>query len=145
MDHRIKRECLDRIEFLKEQGLLTDLNVTELFEEGKLCISEANMVFGQPCGVVHVLKNKPVYQKVVDKNFEIKHIATPYFAMAQNTSFGLMISILYVSHYPEQWENERRMLKEQKPFAFVYNIDEDYGEVGPIIYQIINGGPIRTA
>lgn len=144
----VKEECKQRLEILKQQGLITDMDVVGLFENDRLCISEANMMLGQPCGIIFELSDKSEYNNVFKEKITSslnKSGATPYFLMAQNTSLGLLVSVLYVSEYVEQWEMERDDLENQNPCAYVYNIDEGFCEVSYIRYKMLNGGPIRIA
>lgn len=145
MKNAVKKECLARIEILKEQGLMTDLDVTGLFEKGELCVSEANVVLGYPCGVIMPLSQKKSYGDAIRKNLIPLIHGTPYFAMAQNTSYGIMLSVLCVSNNEDAWETERENLENKEPLAFVYNFDDDFEDVGYIVYEMFNGGPIRTA
>ena len=59
--------------------------------------------------------------------------------------FGKMLSLLFVSedHNEEDWSIERP----QKDFvqAYVYNLDEEFGEIGDIFLTSDNGALIRKA
>ncbi len=145
MEEKIKKECIDRIEMLIDQGVLTDIDILGLFEKGELCVSEANMLFGSPCGVIFNLKDKKRYYEIFKNKVENEIYGKAYFIMVQNTSFGMMMSVLYVPNFEEDWELNKADLEERSPYAYIYNFDEDYGEAGYIRYDIFNGGPIRTA
>ena len=69
--------------------------------------------------------------------------ATPYFAMSQNTSYGMMVSFLYIGSDSDLWEDERSDLKCKNPYAYIYNIDNKFSEIGSIRYDMFMGGPIR--
>ncbi len=140
---KIVAEGVRRLEILKSQGLMTDIDVVKMYENDELCVSEANSVFGEVCGVIIPVKNKPKYKGVMEDG-ELSLYGTPYFAIAQNTSFGLMLSVLYISSDESQWPCEREYLSEKAPYAYVYNFDEDFGEIGSIYYDMFNGGPIRV-
>lgn len=142
----LKEECLYRLNLLKEQGLLTDVNVIDLFkDEDTICVSEANRILDMIIGVVMPINQKTIYMKAYNKLLNEYCDVTPYFAMAQNTSFGMMVSFLYVGSNSEYWESEKRDLMNKEPFAYVYNFDEDSLEVGGINFEFFNGGPIRIA
>lgn len=145
MSKSFDEECITRLNMLIDQGVLTDINILKLFEKGELCVSEANMILGEPCGVILNLKEKSKYYEIFKNKVEGDINGKPYFIMVQNTSFGLLMSVLFVSVYAEEWEMDRESLAEHEPLAFVYNINEKFGEVGYIKYDIFNGGPIRTA
>ena len=133
-----------RIEILEEEGMLTDLNVKELLEKGELCVSELTVIF-EVVGVILPIKSKSIYNKTyVDSKNAFKSLMIhPYFALAQNTSLGLLVSFLYVSEYEEEWEYERECLRNHRPLAWVYNIDDETGEIGAIHYKMFSGGPGR--
>ena len=55
-----------------------------------------------------------------------------------------MYSMLYVSNYPEEWEMDREMLKDNIAYAYVYNAtDPVLSEIGSIAVQPVNGGLVR--
>lgn len=140
----VKKECLERINILKEQGLLTDIDVLKMFEnENIVCISEANQLFGEIIGIVMPSTQKKMYQTALANMKNDMPKTTPYFGMAQNTSFGMMVSLLYVGSSPSTWEEERNNLKSKLCYAYVYNVDDEYGEIGSIEYDMFMGGPIR--
>ena len=45
--------------------------------------------------------------------------------------------------YEEEWEYERECLRNHRPLAWVYNIDDETGEIGTIHYKMFAGGPGR--
>lgn len=144
MNDKILKEALLRIEILEEEGMFTDLNIKDLLKKGELCVSELTVIF-EIVGVILPIETKSKYNKVYFDNkkaFESLMIH-PYFALAQNTSLGLLISFLYVSEYEEEWEFERECLRNHRPLAWVYNIDDETGEIGFIHYRMFAGGPGR--
>ena len=144
MNDKILKEALLRIEILEEEGMLTDLNIKDLIEKGKLCVSELKVIF-EIVGVILPIEAKSMYNKAyVDNKNEFKSLMIhPYFALAQNTSFGLLVSFLYVSDYEKQWEYERECLRNHRPLAWVYNINDETGEIGTIHYKMFAGDPGR--
>lgn len=139
-----KKECLDRISILKEQGLITDLDVSKLFkDEGIVCISEANILMGNVIGIVIPSTQKKMYQIALAKMKKDHPKAIPYFGMAQNTSLGMLVSFLYIGSDSKGWNDERNDLKNKQCYAYVYNVDGEYGEIGSIAYDFFMGGPIR--
>ena len=143
---RIQDECINRLNTLKEQGLLTDIDVVELFRKGELCVSEGVMLFGEKTGLILPVSSRPSYKKVLEDelSYLFESSCTPYFVISQQTSFGRLLSVFYVSHDEDEWDDERHMLEERRPLAIVYNFEEDYDEVGQIEYEMFSGGPIRT-
>ena len=140
----VKKECMERINILKEQGLLSDLDILKLFKnEGCVCISEANLLMGEIIGIV-IPATEKIYKTALEYMKMHHPKITPYFGMAQNTSFGMLVSFLYVGSNPSEWEEERNDLKNKQCYAYVYNVDYEFGEIGTIAYDMFMGGPIRT-
>ncbi len=144
MDKIIHDECLKRLDILKEQGLITDIDVTGLFEKGQLCISESHEIFGEDCGIIFPLIGRPSYATVLEKSVFPRLKGTPYMAMVRNTNVGKIITVLFVSPYIKEWEKEREELAQKVSCAYVYNMTLDAIDVGYIRYEMMNGGPVRT-
>ncbi len=59
---------------------------------------------------------------------------------------GQFLSLLYVSHYEEEWEDDRRELQEEGlSAAYVWNVEERFGEIGFIQVKMAQGGLVRVA
>ena len=85
-------------------------------------------------------------EKRLVSKFEKEYDAVVYHVIRNNTSFGVLLSLLYVSNDEEEWEMDREDIKEGTPIAYVYNLDEPmFSEFGSI--EIVNrfGGLVRTA
>lgn len=84
-------------------------------------------------------------QKIV-REFEEKYDAVVYHVIHNNTEFGELYSLLYVSEYEEEWEDDRSDLKDGCPIAYVENIDDGIcSEFGSIGIRMQFGGLVRTA
>lgn len=124
-----KLEALKRLNELKVHP-----NVIEDFKVGKLNRSE----FG---GILYWLNDDE--KEVVDQ-FEEKTNCLVYHAIKNPTEFGELLTLLYVSEYEEEWEQEMADLSELCEFAdgqkgyvvmaYVKNLDDDmcseFGSVG---------------
>lgn len=67
------------------------------------------------------------------REFEAQHNALVYLVVRSYTTLGKMDSLLYVSDYPEEWEYDNQLLKENAVYAYVYNHDmPDCSEIGSI-------------
>lgn len=65
--------------------------------------------------------------------FEEQNNALVYLVVRSYTTIGKMDSYLYVSDYPEEWEQDREDIKEGQPLVYVYNHDmPDCSEFGCI-------------
>ncbi len=143
MDKATHDECIKRLNILKEQGLITDIDVMGRFEKGLLCISEKNEIFGEACGVIFPLEGRPSYGIPLKESVFPRLRGTPYMLMAQDTNMGKMITVLFVSAFPEEWERERDELYRKVSCACVYNMKFGGIDIGYIRYEMMNGGPVR--
>lgn len=67
------------------------------------------------------------------REFEEQNDALLYLVVRSYTNIGKMDSYLYVSNYPEEWEQDREDIKEGQQLVYVYNHDApDCSELGCI-------------
>ena len=93
-------------------------------------------------GVLYWLENKPEYVKAI-KDIEEKHKIFVYHCILNYTELGECLTMLYVSSYPDEWEQDKNELKTGYIVAYVYNLDEIYSEFGSIEIAGANGGIVR--
>ena len=68
-----------------------------------------------------------------------------YHVIYNNTEFGRLLNVLYVSKYQDDWVLDRRDIEEGNVLAYVKNLDDDYcSEYGSIGIKPSIGGLIRT-
>ena len=130
-------------EALKRMAILKLLpNVIEDFKNGVVYYSERqNALFD---GVLYWVSNNEEYEKIL-ADFEKKHEALVYHAQLLHTSFGDMLTLLYVSKDPNEWQQDQEDLKDGVLFAYVANLDGgDYSEFGSVGIVPKNGGVSRT-
>lgn len=85
-------------------------------------------------------------QKKIVREFEEKYNAVVYHVIHNNTEFGELYSLLYVSEYEKEWEDDKSDLTDGCPIAYVKNIDDDIcSEFGSIGIRMQFGGLVRTA
>ena len=131
-----KQEAVFRMQQL---GIMPEC--IEAFENGKLWESETNSI----PGAMYELDGK---EKALVRKFEQEYNALVYHVIhtlcnIRNDNHE-MYSMLYVSNYPEEWEMDREMLKDNIAYAYVYNAtDPDLSEIGSIAIQPVNGGLVR--
>ena len=127
-----KQEAIHRMKMLNLHG-----NVLREFEqENRLNMSE----YG---GFLYWLDSDQ--QAIVDE-FEAEWNALVYHVIHSYTSIGEMLTLLYVSNYPEEWEYDRLDLAEGYPLAYVKNLDDPFlSEIGSVGIECRIGGLIRTA
>lgn len=115
--------------------------IKEFKDEGKLNLSEP--AFGNRVGVLYWLNAEE--QKMVDE-FEKEYGGKVYHVIKNNTAFGLLYSMLYVSKHPEEWESDDEDLEEGYQVAYVKNATDDFlSELGGIQIKPAFGGVVRIA
>ncbi len=76
-------------------------------------------------------------QKKRIAEFEEKYDALVYHVIHSYTEFGELENYLYVSDYPEEWEDDWNDIQEHRQMCYVYNLDmPEYSEVGTIGIKI---------
>ena len=111
-------------------------NVVAEFQQGKLNCSETY-------GALFWLDDA---KKAVVETVETKTGGIVYHTILSNTSFGVMLSCLYVSKHMEEWERDRADMKDGLVFAYVENMSyPDLSELGSIMVKPLAGGLVRTA
>ena len=114
-----KVEAFNRLESL---GLFMD--AWEFNETGEI------RLFLQNADLFLCVKGKELEQI---RAFELSYNALVFAVIRTFTSGGMMDSYLFVSDYPEEWADDRRLLLEGEAMAYVYNHDVPYcSEVGGI-------------
>lgn len=117
-----KKEALERLNILHKQYNLMYNVVTEFEKEDVIYYSEYMNKNMQ--GILYWLSNEERYVNAV-KEFEEKHQALVYHAILVPMEFGLTLSLLYVSPHTEEWETDKRELKEGIFCAYCKNLDDD--------------------
>lgn len=108
--------------------------INEFKKEGVLNLSENG-------GYLYWLE--PNERDMVAK-FEAEHDATVYHVIKSFTTFGVMYSLLYVSAYEEEWDQDMVDIKSGMALAYVVNVDmPDCSEFGSIGIQPSIGGVKR--
>lgn len=142
MQKKMVEECKKRLGILLDMGLWDE--VTKAFEKnGTTCLSETKVLFGV-CGINFTFDEMPEF-KAVKEQFEERYECRVYYGVLSDTACGQLLTLLYVSHDEEEWEDDRRELKEGYPFAYVWNRDEEFGEFGSVGIKMEQGGLVRTA
>lgn len=69
-----------------------------------------------------------------------------YHVIEDETGIGRLITFLYVSTNPDEWEQDKNDLREGLAIAYVVNTDNELcSEFGSVGLKSINGGVVRTA
>ena len=79
------------------------------------------------------------------KEFEEKHSALVYHVIENDTEFGVLKTLMYVSRTPREWPRDRKDLHDGYAFVYVINESEPaFSEFGSIGFKPLNGGLART-
>jgi hypothetical protein len=132
-------EIVERLEILINAGLLTDLNIADIYtNEGEICFSELQNILGQPVGVVNRICAKPIYKKLEEAVAE----QIPYKLYFMMMSADGKMAFLYVSDDEDNWVIEKMALEKGKPYAIVVDPEKMTASDERISYKMINGGPL---
>ena len=138
-----KAEAIKRLELLK---LLPNV-ITDFKSNDTVYYSERqNKIFD---GILYWISNNEDYERLV-KEFEENYDAFVYHAQLTRFSYGLCLSMLFVSKYQEEWEMEREAITNPydgiiDTYAYVANLNEpDFSEIGRIGIIRKNGGISRV-
>lgn len=138
-----KAEAIKRLELLK---LLPNV-ITDFKNNDTVYYSERqNKIFD---GILYWISNNEGYERLV-KEFEENYDALVYHAQLTRFSYGLCLSMLFVSKYQEEWEMEREAITNPydgviDTYAYVANLNEpDFSEIGRIGIIRKNGGISRV-
>lgn len=79
------------------------------------------------------------------KAFEEETQNLVYHVIESNAAIGKMLSLLYVSPYPEEWHGDMEDLECRSPLVYVINLDDEYcSEFGAIGIEEADGILVRT-
>lgn len=138
-----KAEAIKRLELLK---LLPNV-ITDFKNNDTVYYSERqNKIFD---GILYWISNEEDYERLV-KEFEENYDALVYHAQLTRFSYGLCLSMLFVSKYQEEWKMERDAITNPydgviDTYAYVANLNEpDFSEIGRIGIVRKNGGISRV-
>lgn len=129
----MKAEALERMSILKLHP-----NIIKEFE----CANKLNYSYSV-LGFLYWLTDET--QARVDK-FEKETGYLVYHVIENDAEIGRLITFLYVSTTTDEWESERKNLRDGCPIGYVVNTDdENCSEFGSVGIKSLNGGVVRTA
>ena len=134
-----KNEALKRMAMLN----LMPQVIKDFEKNNKVYYSERQNAFFN--AILYWLDNEPNYVEIVDK-FEKEHNCLVYHCQLTHMEFGDLLSLLYVSENEEEWEQDKKDLREGYAFSYIVNIGcECYNDFGTIGIRPSQGGVLRTA
>ena len=126
-----KAEAVSR---MKELGIYNQ-TISQFAELDKISISEP------PFGAFFWIDGEDL-ERV--RKFEQEYNALVFVAIRSYTVDGIMDSFLYVSDYPEEWEDDRQALKDGEAVAYVCNHDAPFcSEIGWISIRLTVAAGLR--
>ena len=125
-------EALKRMELLKMSK-----QCIEAFKNNKVWESEGY-------GALYEVNEDE--QQIIDE-FEASHKEYLVYHMIHDIfEFGEVYTLLYISPYEEEWEQDKQDLKEGYAFVYVYNKDDEFcSEFGSIGFKRNIGGLVRIS
>lgn len=145
---RLKEEALNRMEYLRKQGLMYPVfrsfkkKDTELYRSDRTVLGKTQ--YGKAVvGTLFYLNDE---EKEMVKNLEEEYGFMVYHITHEIFEFGECYDLFIVSNCEDDWNYERELLGQGLTYAYVYNKTiPDYSEFGLIRYKVNGGGIIRTA
>lgn len=121
---------------------LMDNVVKEFEEKGKLYYSERlNQMFN---AVLYWVDNNKEWSNLIEE-FERKWSVMVYHCQLTHTTFGDILSLLYVTKDEEEWEQDRQDIKDGIAYAKCINLsDETLSDYGYIGIKSSMGGIVRV-
>ena len=138
-----KQEALKRLHMLNLHP-----NVLRDFKQGTLNCSD-RIEFGplskfgpSTIGALFWLSDEEQEKvKEIEKKYEI----TVYHMTYEETAFGELYDLFYVSSHKDEWERDRQELKAGYPCVYTVNVDDPLcSEFGAIGIRSVGGALIRT-
>lgn len=136
-------EAIERLKILQDKFELLETVTKEFKKYNTIYYSEyVNHIFQ---AVLYWVTNEEKYVNIV-KEVEKEHNILVYHAILTPTTYGTILSLLYVSNSQEEWEYERKDLQEGLPIAYCINLsDVQMSEFGGIQIVGAMGGMKRLA
>lgn len=132
MKERQKAEAIVRMKILQLHGNA----INEFRRSNKLNVSEQNgaLYWANPAQLAEVRKFEKGFSGLV------------YHVIHTMTGFGELLTMLYISKNPEEWEDDKRSLQDGYAVAYVCNLSApDCSEAGWVQVQPLFGGVRRIA
>lgn len=127
-----KEEAVKRMEMLKMSR-----QCINAFKRGEIWESE---------GIGALYECNDEEKKIIEKFTNDNPDCVVYHLIHNKFDFGECYTILFVSGYQEEWEQDRIDIAQGYIFSYVYNKDyEDCSEFGCIGYKSNIGGLIRVS
>ncbi len=144
MQEKTNNEVMERLEILGKLGAIgvnksvtKEIPLKKFFDFNELPVS-VDMCIG---GILYKGHQHSIYSKIEPRLVSLKATGwMPYYVIVEGES---IISVLVVSPYESDWDEEREMLKNKEAYAACFHIDDDDMEIGLIGFTVRGGGLVR--
>ena len=128
---RMKEEAIDRLNKLEVNPEIIDIFKTD------------NVITkSEGLGLINSL-TKDENKIINDWAEETKNL--PYHAILTDTQFGVILNILYVSNYEDDWDYENFTIESGNVIVYAINLTNSYmSDIGIIGVAKVQGGLVRT-
>lgn len=133
-----KTEAIERLKILQDKFELMETVTKEFKKDNVVYYSEyVNHNFQ---AILYWVTNEEKYVNIIKEVEEQKNILV-YHAILTPTINGTRLTLLYVSQYQDEWQNDRDELQEGLPVAYCINLaDPQMAEFGGIQIKGAMGG-----
>lgn len=84
-------------------------------------------------------------QTAIVHRFEEKYDVLVYHVIQNDTYLGTLLTLLFVSDQPGEWEQDRAYIKARNPLTYVINLDDEtQSEFGSVKVETHAGVIVRT-
>ena len=145
VDSDVKAEFSKRLEILKQQGLMTDLDIENLYlQANEICLSrwmDLSRIVPGMAGGIGIISQLSASSRAEDfYNALLKKTSDKiYFALEGKDG---RLAFLTMDEDSGRWEMERAMLREKTAYAIVVEPDKVKAYMDEVEYEMLNGGPV---
>lgn len=138
-----KKEAIERL-----TALQCDACAKELLENGKVMIFENGHVILEGLNIKMAWAVELEDDKILEQIKRIEEVygLLVYAVVETDTEFGRLYDFLHVSKYEEEWEMDRKLIKQNMIFSYCYNQSiPEFSEFGTIQIDNVDGNLYRIA
>lgn len=129
----------------QKQEAIKRLNILHVIDDVKINFKNDILMYSERQdaifnAVLYFVEDEELIQKI--KRFEKEYNTLVYHVQLLHTEFGNMYSMFYVSDSPNEWEEDKKDLRNHKAFVNVWN--NEIEEMGYIGFKSSMGGVCRV-
>lgn len=138
-----KKEAIERL-----KALQCDARAKELLENGKVMIFENGHVILEGLNIKMAWAVELEDDKILEQIKRIEEVygLLVYAVVETDTEFGRLYDFFHVSKYEEEWEMDRKLIKQNMIFSYCYNQSiPEFSEFRTIQIENVDGNLYRIA